>query len=118
MIIFLSYKNIENPDKSISYKYEPSNNLGMFINATENIETNSDLCFLKCNNSFNLTCGCLNTTAANNKDVAGSLSGPEGNKGYNAKCLSEKNEKTDYSMLYFLNPYNQVFNKHILNHLQ
>ena len=118
MIIFLSYKNIENPDKSISYKYEPSNNLGMFINATENIETNSDLCFLKCNNSFNLTCGCLNTTAANNKDVAGSLSGPEGNKGYTAKCLSEKNEKTDYSMLYFLNPYNQVFNKHILNHLQ
>lgn len=119
ILVFPSYKTIKQSDNSISYVFESYEKTNYFLNEIKRfVETNSDLCFLKCNNSFNLTCGCLNSTPSMNKDIPGSLSGPEGTKGYTAKCLSEKNEKTDYSMMYFLNPYNPVFNNLIFNHLQ
>lgn len=119
LLIFPSYYTIRVSNNELSYKLGSKNNINVFINSIKhNFESNNDLCFLKCNNSFNITCGCLNTTSENNKNVENSSSGPEGDKGYNAKCLSEKNVQTDYSMLYFLNPYNPIFNKYIINHLQ
>jgi hypothetical protein len=119
ILVFPLYKTITNSDKSLSYIFVSNNNINDFINEIKNnVESNYDLCFLKCNNSFNLTCGCLNSTPEMNKDVTGSSSGPEGANGYTAKCSTEKNEPMDYSMMYFLNPYNPVFNKLILNHLQ
>jgi len=119
IIVFPSYKTIKNSDDSISYVFESYDKINNFLNGIKiNVESNYDLCFLKCNNSFNLTCGCLNSTTLMNKDTPGSSSGPEGENGYTSKCSSESNERTDYSMMYFLNPYNPIFNKLILNHLQ
>lgn len=117
LIILPSYNTIKNSDNSLSYNLASPNNINTFINIIDTNKSNSDLCFLKCNKSFNLTCGCLNTTKENNKLITGSSSGPEGDNGYNAKCFSEKNIETDYSMLYFLNPYNTVFENYIINHL-
>lgn len=120
ILVFPLYKTIKQSDNSISYVFESyDKKTDYFLNGIKReVETNSALCFLKCNNSFNLTCGCLNSTPSMNKDIPGSSSGPEGEKGYSSKCSSEKNEKADYSMMYFLNPYNPVFNNLILNHLQ
>jgi len=114
LIIFPSYNTIKNSDNSLSYKLALTNNISTFINFINTNKSNSDLCFLKCNNGFNLTCGCLNTTKENNRGITNSSSGPEGNNGYDAKCHSEKNEQTDYSMLYFLNPYNPIFKDYII----
>jgi hypothetical protein len=118
IIVFPSYKTIKK-DNKLSYVFESYNKIEFFLNEIKRVvEPNNALCFLKCNNSFNLTCGCLNSTPSINKDIPGSSSGPEGENGYVSKCSSEKNDITNYSMMYFLNPYNPIFNNLILNHLQ
>ena len=51
------------------------------------------LCFLECNKTNKLACGCLNrdTEVAND------------DKYYKSTCLDEKNNKTDYGMMYSIN---------------
>ena len=51
------------------------------------------LCFLKCNKTNKLACGCLNRDTASEND----------DSYYKSTCLDEKNNKTNYGMMYSIN---------------
>lgn len=74
-----------------------------FVNFVKENKTNDELCHLFCHKNNNLGCGCLNLE--NSYDFGGEQ--------YSSVCLGpdDKNVKgvapiTNYSMIYFLNPYN------------
>ena len=74
-----------------------------FVDFVKNNKTNDQLCHLFCHKNNNLGCGCLNLE--NSYDFGGEQ--------YSSVCLGpdDKNVKgvapiTNFSMIYFLNPYN------------
>jgi len=81
-----------------------------FVDFVKKNKTNNNLCHLFCHNNNNLGCGCLNLE--NSYDFGGEK--------YSSICYgSDKNSKdgkkiyspiTNYSMIYFLNPYNIEIN--------
>lgn len=78
-----------------------------FVDFVKKNKTNDDLCHLFCHKNNNLGCGCLNLE--NSYDFGGEK--------YSSVCLGpdDKNVKgvaqiTNYSMIYFLNPYNTDVN--------
>lgn len=78
-----------------------------FVDFVKENKTNDELCHLFCHKNNNLGCGCLNLE--NSYDFGGEQ--------YSSVCLGpdDKNVKgvapiTNYSMIYFLNPYNKDVN--------
>jgi hypothetical protein len=78
--------------------------------------THNDLCFIKCNKSSTINCGCLNmnsssaTTSINtyfNLDSGNVGNNEKDFPRYNSKCIDHTNNNTPqpFSMMYFVNPY-------------
>ena len=72
-----------------------------FVNFVSQNKTNDKMCHLLCHSDNNLGCGCLNLENSYNF----------GGENYNSECLGPditagKSDNVDYSMIYFLNPYN------------
>lgn len=73
-----------------------------FVNFVKQNKTNDKMCHLLCHSDNSLGCGCLNLNKSYNF----------GGVDYNSVCLGPdktndtSNNKVDYSMIYFLNPYN------------
>ena len=76
-----------------------------FVNFVNQNKTNDKMCHLLCHSDNSLGCGCLNLENSYNF----------GGENYNSKCLGPDttkglSENVDYSMIYFLNPYNNDAN--------
>lgn len=70
----------------------------------KNLITRDKLCFMKCNNTSEYTCGCLNKN-----DI------DEGNlEDYTSSCFDMNNQTIDYGMIYVLNKYNKLFQDDIM----
>ena len=82
--------------------------------------THNDLCFIKCNKSSTINCGCLNmgsssaTTSINtyyNIDTDNEGNSERDFPRYNARCIDHTNNNTPqpFSMMYFVNPYSDNY---------
>ena len=82
--------------------------------------THNDLCFIKCNKSSTINCGCLNMDS--NSEISSkntyynSESGDMGNNErdyprYKSRCIDHTNNNTPqpFSMMYFVNPYSDNY---------
>jgi len=106
------------------------NRLDDFLSFVNQYATKSNLCALKCNKSP-YYCGCLNAEESdmNSDESVGIHDRPyidsglsaAGIKKYKSVCynvVNSKNELTNYSMLYYLNPYNGNFSPLVSNFIR
>jgi len=82
--------------------------------------THNDLCFIKCNKSSTINCGCLNMNSSSDTTSINTYynldSGNVGNNEkdfprYNSKCIDHTNNNAQqpFSMMYFVNPYSDNY---------
>lgn len=119
LFIFPMYKikNTENGTTTIEFANENNRN-NNFISYITQYFVQDKLCFMKCNKS-ELSCGCLNANSDdmntnNNIHIASDVSNST-IKQYTSVCYDHNTIKTNYSILYYLNPYGNTNDKHILN---
>lgn len=89
-------------------------------NIVASVKSSNQLCFLRCNKSP-MSCGCLNATP---NDMKLQQENPPYTKAginmlsikeYTSTCYNHDDIITDYSLLYYLNPYSTEFNNILLN---
>ena len=78
--------------------------------------THNDMCFIKCNKSATINCGCLNmndSSATTNINTfnEGARPGETDFPRYTSKCIDHTNNNAtrDFSMMYFVNPYSDNY---------
>jgi hypothetical protein len=116
LIIFPLY-NKKNEEKSGNAE----DTLNAFLTTTmTKYYTHNDLCFIKCNKSSTINCGCLNmepsSATSSVNTYYNSESGNMGNSEkdyprYNARCIdhTNNNKPQPFSMMYFVNPYSDNY---------
>jgi hypothetical protein len=96
--------------------------LNSFLNAiVAPLISRDQLCFLRCNKS-SLSCGCLNATQ-NDMKLNAETKEPYIKEDINTKsiqqykstCLDHTDQETNYSLLYYLNPYSGEFKDLLMN---
>ena len=119
LFIFPMYKikNTENSTTTIEF-VNNNNRINDFMSYINSYFVQDKLCFMKCNKS-GLSCGCLNANlndmnTNNNIHIASGVSNSTINP-YTSVCYDHNTIKTNYSILYYLNPYGNTNDKHILN---
>ncbi len=97
------------------------NRLSTFLNnIVSNLKSSDQLCFLRCNKSP-MSCGCLNATPSNmslqqeNPPYKKAGINMQSIQEYTSTCYNHRDIQTDYSLLYYLNPYGSDFNNILLN---
>jgi hypothetical protein len=118
LFIFPMYNKIGGEERMIQF-CDNEQRMAKFIELLQNrknVFVHEKLCFLKCN-KCSLICGCLNaneTVMSNyiktNLDAADSTI-----RTYNSTCYNNINQKTNYSIMYFINPYGNINNIYIAN---
>jgi hypothetical protein len=127
LLIFPYYKTVSSntgPNGAAVENYAfvaDESRLATFLNTIVASITSSDqLCFLRCNKSP-MTCGCLNATP---NDMKMEQQNPpytkaginmQSIKEYTSTCYNHEDIITNYSLLYYLNPYSTEFNSILLN---
>jgi hypothetical protein len=128
LIIFANYEMYL--DKTTSKKILSfTGKSRQFLNELQSYFTSDKLCYLKCNKT-DLNCGCLN--AKKDQMESDIMSGRayihdeykiplekdskmfKSIKAYNSKCVNNKDIETDYSIMYYINPYS-AFNVFVTN---
>ena len=80
--------------------------------------THNDMCFVKCNKSSAINCGCLNMNDKNVDSRINTFNYQDGGINnatfdfprYTSKCIDHTNNvTTDFSMMYFVNPYSDNY---------
>lgn len=80
--------------------------------------THNDMCFVKCNKSSAINCGCLNMNDRNVDSRINTFNYQDGGINntkfdfprYTSKCIDHTNNvTTDFSMMYFVNPYSDNY---------
>jgi hypothetical protein len=81
--------------------------------------THNDMCFIKCNKSSTINCGCLNMNDNNVDSRINTFNYQDGGINnatfdfprYTSKCIDHTNNNTatDFSMMYFVNPYSDNY---------
>jgi hypothetical protein len=116
LIIFPLY-NKKNEEKS----GDSEDIINTFLTTTmTTYYTHNDLCFIKCNKSSTINCGCLNMNSSSDTSIINTYynlnSGNVGNKEkdfprYNSRCIDHTNNNTPqpFSMMYFVNPYSDNY---------
>jgi hypothetical protein len=115
LIIFPLYsKNMELKSDS---EEGTLNTINTFLNTTmKTYYTHSDLCFIKCNKSSAINCGCLNMNDDSSISNSNTYYGTSGNAEkdyprYKSKCIdhTNNNKQQAFSMMYFVNPYSDNY---------
>jgi hypothetical protein len=96
---------------------EAENTINTFLNITmKKYYTHSDLCFIKCNKSSTINCGCLNMNSSSTTSSINTYHGTSGNSEkdyprYNSRCIDHTNNNNPqpFSMMYFVNPYSDNY---------
>ena len=91
--------------------------INTFLNTTmKNYYTHSDLCFIKCNKSSTINCGCLNMNDDSSISKINTYHSNSGNAEkdyprYKSKCIdhTNNNKLQPFSMMYFVNPYSDNY---------
>ena len=116
LIIFPLY-NKKNEEKS----GDSEDIINTFLTTTmTTYYTHNDLCFIKCNKSSTINCGCLNmdsssdTTSINtyyNLDSVNVGNNEKDFPRYKSRCIDHTNNNTPqpFSMMYFVNPYSDNY---------
>jgi hypothetical protein len=116
LIIFPLYNN-----KKEQRSANSEDTINTFLNTTiGSYYTHNDLCFIKCNKSSTINCGCLNmdsSSETSSKNTYYNLeSGDMGNNErdyprYKSRCIDHTNNNTPqpFSMMYFVNPYSDNY---------
>lgn len=128
-IIFPLYEKITSSTGNNVFKMRLTNDgdrVNKFITYISQNFIKDELCNLKCNKS-DLTCGCLNATRTDmsketnipiqRRPYIHSSLNSSGIESYDSECLSHDDKKTNYSMLYYINPYSD-FNEVMTNILR
>jgi len=81
--------------------------------------THNDMCFLKCNKSSTINCGCLNMNDSSSASTIntftfnekGTLNTATDFPRYTSKCIDHTSNNTskEFSMMYFVNPYSDNY---------
>ena len=80
--------------------------------------TDNGLCFIKCNKSLNLNCGCLTRDASSPKDnlistiySSDARSDEIDKPNYTSRCIdhTNKNAIDNFTMMYYVNPYSDNY---------
>lgn len=116
LIIFPLY-NKKNEEKS----GDSEDIINTFLTTTmTTYYTHNDLCFIKCNKSSTINCGCLNMDSSSDTTSINTYynldSGNVGNNEkdfprYKSRCIDHTNNNTPqpFSMMYFVNPYSDNY---------
>jgi hypothetical protein len=91
--------------------------INTFLNTTmKKYYTHNDLCFIKCNKSSTINCGCLNMNSESTTSSINTYHGTSGNTErdyprYKSKCIDHTNNNNPqpFSMMYFVNPYSDNY---------
>lgn len=118
LIIFPMYEMENKPDALAKMTLTTDiNRLAFFDSMLSSKFVHQELCYMKCNKG-SLFCGCLNATENemnfsedipyHKRPYIENINGQNANIiKYNSKCVNNSNKPTDYSMLYFINPYSR-----------
>jgi hypothetical protein len=128
IVIFPNYSMTLDLETGMEY-FKYTGNYEKFFPSLNTLVVNETLCYLKCNKGT-LNCGCLNATSqdmdykdkSNNiyidsellTDSSDGQSKYKSIKQYDSKCVNNNNVQTNYSIMYYLNPYSS-FNSYIIN---